>query len=58
MDVVEKVEKKAAAEGWIFKNHMRPDVCSSCGRTVRSGFLLSPGMNYPICTGCAEKEFK
>jgi len=71
MDIVEKIEKKANSEGWYFRRFPEQmcvgtfkekdkdsDVTiKNCGRRITSGFVLAPGMNYPLCAKCAEAEF-
>ena len=52
----EKIEKKANSEGWYFRK-FRAEPCTGCFKSIVTGFVLSPGMNYPICAACAEKEF-
>jgi hypothetical protein len=70
---IEKLELKANAEGWFFRRNFPAQLCVgvitekdpntsdtvivNCGHTITSGFLHSPGMNYPLCAKCSEREF-
>jgi len=56
--IVERLEKVANEQSWFYRKFVR-DHCTSCGIDLREGaFVLSPGMNYPICPHCAAKEFE
>lgn len=57
-DIIEKIEKKANNEGWYYRKIHPSQACVRCYKEIEKGFVMAPGLNYPLCLQCAEIEFK
>lgn len=53
----QEFERKAALNNYAYRPLPRPQPCEQCHRSITIGYVMFPGMNYPLCGVCARLEF-